>query len=113
METLLFATCNGSMCINVNNDILTSMKSIKYLGTSAFNDTELLAMLCQCQAGCENVSVNKLGNSRVACTHGIGQIAQMSQLLFQESGEFCVTSWLHCKVGYGRRSLTIVWVPQQ
>lgn len=68
--------------IVVDNDIIASMKKTRRLGASAFNDAGLLATSCGCRAGCQNESFDKLGESRVACAHAFGRLAQTSQLLF-------------------------------
>jgi hypothetical protein len=80
------AKYDGRTCIIINNEILASMKSILYRGESAFNETELLATSCPCRAGCKNESLDRLGASRVACTHAVARLVEGSQLLFRQEG---------------------------
>ena len=83
---ITLAKQNETLCIIIENEILASMKKIKYFGSTAFSLEELLATSCHCRAGCTNKSATKLGESRVACTHSFARMVQASQLLYRQSG---------------------------
>ena len=46
LANVTLAKQNGKSCVIIDNDILASMKSIRYVGPLAFNDTDLLATSC-------------------------------------------------------------------
>jgi hypothetical protein len=85
--TLVLGKCNGETCTTIVRQVRASMKKCLSKVTSAFLADHFLVTSCNCKAGCKNERIERLGEERILCTHGLTLPEQLGLLVCSDLAE--------------------------